>query len=351
MRGRPTFASLLWPAMPAAAGAVLICVVILAAGADPREAAIALARGSLQGSYSIAETLIRTCPLLLAGLGVAVAFRAGVWNIGAEGQLYMGALAVVWLADGLGALPYPVGIALALGAAAAAGAAWASIAAVLRAYRGVQEVISTIMLNFIAVQVVAWAVHGPLRESTRQFPYSDHLPDSLMLSRLLSPTRLHSGVIIALAATALVWLFLFRTVAGFKIRAAGSAPAAALHAGISPRKVVLQAMAASGALAGIAGAVELMGITGILFEEFSPGYGYTAIAVALVGRLNPLFVLPSALLFGGLQAGASAMQRDAGVNSVLVYLIQGIILLVVAAGSVGRLRQKAALQRIAEEEV
>lgn len=334
-----------------AAGIILIYFVILLGGGNPSVAAGALIAGSLSGSYSQAETLIRACPLLLAGLGLAVAFRAGVWNIGAEGQLYMGALAVTALAGLLGDMPSLIAIPLAFAAAFIAGGFWAFIAAFLRTKRGVQEVISTIMLNFLAIQIVSAAVHGPLREPTGQFPYSDTIGVSLTLARLIPPTRFHTGVIIALVIAFIVWVMLFRTLWGFKLRTVGSAPEAAKHAGIPTERTIWSAMFISGGLAGLAGAVELMGVTHILFENFSPGYGYTAIAVALLGALHPVGIVASGLLFGALQAGASAMQRDAGISEVIVLVVQGIIIFAVALQSARRLRKKAALQARGEAEV
>lgn len=332
-------------------GIVLIYLAILLGGGNPGAAATALVSGSLSGSYSQAETLIRACPLLLAGLGLAVAFRAGVWNIGAEGQIYMGALAVTALASQLGSLPALFAVPLAFFVAFISGGFWAFIAAFLRTRRGVQEVISTIMLNFLAIQIVSAAVHGPLREPTGQFPYSDTIGTSLILARLVPPTRFHTGVILAMVIALVVWVMLFRTLWGFKVRTVGNSPEAATHSGISIERTIWGAMFVSGGLSGLAGAIELMGVTHILFENFSPGYGYTAIAVALLGGLHPVGIVASGLLFGALQAGASAMQRDAGISEVIVLVVQGIIIFSVALQTARALRKKAALKARAEAEV
>ncbi|MGQ9808205.1 MAG: ABC transporter permease [Armatimonadota bacterium] len=333
------------------AGLALIAGIILLGGKSPAQGFAALISGSLGGAFALAETAIRACPLLLAGLGVTVAFRAGVWNIGAEGQIYIGALAVVALAPALGMLPAPLSVPAALLVAAAAGGVWAWVPAFLRTRRGVQEVISTIMLNFIAIQLVSWCVHGPLKESTGQFPYSNEIPAALTLPRLLPPTRLHLGVVFALAAAVVVWVFLFRTLRGFQLRAVGASPEAALHAGIRTERSVWSAMAISGALAGIAGAVQLMGVSHILFEKFSPGYGYTAIAAALLGGLHPVGVTLSAGLLGALEAGASAMQREAGVSTVIVYLVQGVIILSVAHQAARRRAVTEAIRQRGAQEV
>lgn len=333
------------------AGLALIAGIILLGGKSPAQGLAALVSGSLGGAFALAETAIRACPLLLAGLGVAVAFRAGVWNIGAEGQIYFGALAVVALAPVLGLLPAAAAVPAAFLVAAAAGGFWAWVPAFLRTRRGVQEVISTIMLNFIAIQLVSWCVHGPLKESSGQFPYSDEIPASLMLPRLLPPTRLHLGVLFAVAAAAVVWVFLFRTLRGFQLRAVGASPEAAAHAGIPTERSVWEAMAVSGALAGLAGAVQLMGVSHILFEKFSPGYGYTAIAAALLGGLHPVGVALASGLLGALEAGASAMQREAGISTVIVYLVQGVIILSVAHQAARRRAATEAIRQRGAQEV
>ncbi len=308
----------------------LPALVIAVAGGNPWQALLAVLDGSLESSYARSETLIRMCPLLLAGLGVGIAFQAGVWNIGAEGQLYVGALAVAALMKPLGALPGALAVPIALSVAFVAGGLWGLAAAVMRTRRNVQEVISTIMLNFLAILLVSWAVHGPLAEASGRSPYSDALPRTLTLPLLMPPARLHAGVLIALALAAVAWVLLFRTIWGFKVRATGASTQASLHAGIDPERTIWSAMLVGGGFAGLAGAVELMGVTHRLFENFSPGYGYTAIAVALLGRLNPVGIAVAALLFGGLNAGASGMERDAGVDKVFVYVVQGIIICLVA---------------------
>lgn len=348
---RLTVASLFHALVFPTAGLACVVAIIALGGHSPARVLQALIDGSLAGSFPLAETAIRSCPLMLAGLGVALAFRAGVWNIGAEGQLYSGALTVVWMAPALSRLGPFAGIPLALVMSFVAGGLWAFIAAMLRVRRGVQEVISTIMLNFIAIQIASWAVHGPLRESSGQFPYSNEIPAVLQLPRLLPPTRLHMGVLLSLLAAAVVWVFLFRTVRGFHVRAVGASTEAARHAGIDPDRSIYLAMFLSGGLAGLAGAVQLLGVSHRLFEEFSPGYGYTAIAVALLGALHPIGVAASAALMGALDAGASAMQREAGVSSVLVNLVQGIIILSVALQAARKYSASAAKRALGAEEV
>jgi simple sugar transport system permease protein len=313
------------PVAAAAAGLVLAGAVIGALGFPAAAALQSLVRGSLGSSAAWTATLLKTGPLLLTGLSVALAFRCGVWNIGAEGQLLAGALAATVLATRVApnapaALLLPL---LALGGAAAA-AALGALAGWLRAARGVSEVISTILLNFILIQAVAWAVQGPLQEASGAYPQSDALPAA---ARLPALGRVHAGVALAFVAAAAVAWLLFRTPLGFRLRAVGHAPVAARFAGISPERHGVAALAIAGALAGAAGAFEVAGVTGRLYQGLSPGYGYTAIAVALLARLHPLAVIPSALFFGALEAGAGAMQREAGIPAVATEVVQGVVIL------------------------
>jgi simple sugar transport system permease protein len=295
-------------------------LVVLTTGARPLDALAALAAGALGDRFALVDTLVKTAPLLLTGLAVAVAFRSGSWNIGAEGQLLVGALAATAVGGAAGSLPSPLPLALALLAAALAGGLWASLAAALRVTRNVSEVITTIMLNFVAVQLVGWAVRGPLMETAGRYPQSDPLPRAALLPLLGG--RLHAGVVLAALLVPAVWVLLFRTALGYRWRLVGENPRAARIAGFSPPRAIVGAMLASGALAGLAGAVEVLGVTGRLFDQLSSGAGYTAIAVALLGRLHPGGVAIAAVFFGALAAGSGAMQRVAGVPAVLAAIIQ-----------------------------
>ncbi len=318
-----------------AIAALLVLVLLLwVTGHDARAALSALWRGAFGSWYAITSaTLVRAVPLALAGLAVALAFRAGILNVGAEGQLLMGAATGAALASLMGTAPAPIVMVGMLVVGAVAGGAWAAIAAFLRLRFGVLEVISTIMLNFLAQYLVGWLVRGPLQEPTRVNPQSASLPDALHLPLLLGGTRLHVGVLLAILLSVGVWWWLRETAGGFRLRAVGLNAAAAASAGrIRVGRTVLLAFVASGALAGLAGVVEFTGVTYALYDNFSPGYGFTAIAVALLARLHPLGVLATALLFGALEAGANAMQRDAGVPNVVVSVVEAtLILLVVAA--------------------
>jgi simple sugar transport system permease protein len=318
----------LWALASALAASAL---VIALAGGNPGVALVALIQGAFGGADAWAEVGVRTCPLLLTGLAVAVAFRAGIWNIGAEGQLLVGAVMVAWLGSGGGGWPAWLATPAVLAAAALGGAAWAGIAGVLRTTRGVDEVISTIMLNFVALGLVGWLVHGPLMEAAGAYPQSDPVAAAARLPRLFAGYRLHAGLPLALLTAAASWLLLFRTVLGFEMRAAGLNRVAARLAGLRTNGALLRALAVSGALAGLAGGVEVSAITFRLYDNFSPGYGFTAIAVALLGRLHPLGVVLAAVLFAALDVGSTAMQRVAGVSAVLVYAVQAIVIFALLA--------------------
>ena len=313
------------PALAVAGALVLMAAVLAVLGYPPLPALSALVMGAVGSPAAWTATLLKASPLVLTGLAVALAFRCGVWNIGAEGQLAVGALAATALATR--ALPADASASAAIAVALAgalAGACWGGLAGLLRARRGVSEVVSTLMLNFVALQLVALAVHGPLQEAAGAYPKSDPFPPGALLPSL---GRLHLGLPLAVAAAAGCWFLLFQSAAGLRLRAVGSSPRAAHFAGISPERQGWRILTLAGALAGLAGAFEVAGVTGQLYEGLSPGYGYTAIAVALLARLHPLAVLPAALLFGGLEAGAGAMQREAGVPAVLTQIAQGAVVL------------------------
>ena len=303
----------------------------------------ALWRGSLGSWYAFTSaTLVRAIPLMLTGVAVAIAFRAGVLNIGAEGQLLAGAAAGAAVALSLGSLPAVIVVVLALIASAVGGAGWAAIAAFLRSRFGVLEVISTIMLNFVALHAVSYLVRGPLQEPTHVYPQSSTIGEAIHLPRIIGAGRLHSGLLLALGICIVAGWVLRRTAAGFRLIAAGESPSAASSAGgIDVMATTTLTFLVSGALAGLAGGVEVLGVTFALYENISPGYGYTAIAVALLARLDPWRVVATALLFGGLEAGAGAMQRDAGVPSTLVTVIEAALILAVVA--VGALRRRSSL--------
>ena len=311
----------------------MLAVLLMATGHEVIPALSAMVRGAFGSYYAITSaTIVRMVPLALAGLAVSVAFRAGILNIGAEGQLLVGAAAATAISGTLGGVPWFIGIPVMLGAGAIAGGAWAAIAGALRLRFGVLEVISTIMLNFVAQYLTGWLVRGPLQEPTRVNPQSVTLAPELQMPVLLEGTRLHAGVLLVVIVALAVWWWLSRTASGFRLRAVGATPTAAASAGgIDVPRTMFGAFLVSGLLAGLAGSVEYTGITYALYENFSPGYGYTAIAVALLARLHPLGVVATALLFGALEAGANTMQRDAGVPNVVVSVVEALLILLVLA--------------------
>jgi simple sugar transport system permease protein len=307
----------------------LLWLVLWLGGYDAGRALRALWEGSI-GSWDAltSATLVRATPLIFTGLAVALAFRAGVWNIGAEGQLLVGAAVYTAVALAVGSTFQGLVILVALSLAAAAGATWAGIAAVLRERFGVLEVISTIMLNFVALHLVSWLVRGPLQEPSRVYPQSLAIPDALRLGRLVPGERLHIGILLVLLAAACLWWVLRYSAAGFRVRLVGASPSAARSAGlIDVARTTAGAFLVSGALAGLGGAIEVAGVTYALYENLSPGYGYTAIAVALLARLHPGLVIVTGILFGALESGALAMQRDAGVPSVVVTMLEALLIL------------------------
>jgi general nucleoside transport system permease protein len=312
------------------AGLVVLAFGLDLAGYDSGAALGALWSGAFGSWYAFTSaTLVRAVPLILIGLGLAIAFRGGAFNIGGEGQFYAGAIAATWIGLSVGELPPPLAIAAALAGAVIAGALWVAIPVLLRVRYGVLEVISTLLLNFVAEALTSLLVQGPLQESQRIYPQSDPIAETARLP-LLPGTRLHAGLLLALAGAMLLhWVF-GRTLWGFRLRAVGLGPRAAEIAGrIDSRWMAALALALSGAIAGLAGGVEVSGVSYALFQSLSPGYGFTAIAVALLGRLHPYGVVFAGLLFGALEAGAVAMQREADVPAVAVYVVEAVVILAV----------------------
>ena len=343
MGGRAALRELLVAATVVASIAGATALLLLAGGYPVGRGLAALWSGSFGSWYAFTSaTLVRTAPLVLTGAAVAIAFRAGVLNIGAEGQLLVGAAAAVAVALALPAdsVGLPPVLALALLAAALGGATWAGVAAILRARYGVLEVISTIMLNFVALYLVSYLVRGPLQEPTGVYPQSATIAEAFHLPQIPGAGRLHAGLLVALVLAGTAGWALRHTAAGFRLVATGESPSAAASAGsIDVRGTTTRAFLLSGALAGLAGGVEVLGVTFALYENVSPGYGYTAIAVALLARLDPWRVIATGLLFGALEAGAGAMQRDAGVPSTLVAVIEAALILAVVAAQAIRARR------------
>lgn len=306
---------LLYACIAACAAIGLLALSGAAFGHDPRELLSILISGSVGSQFALQGTLLKSVPLLLTGLSVVLAFRAGVWNIGGEGQFIVGALAA------LAASRY--GVIVSLLAAMLAGAAWASLASLMRLWRNAPEVLTTILLNFTAIHLLGWCVNGPLREKAAQYPQTD-----LAASSLPEAGGLHAGVLIALLASIAAWWLLYRTTEGLRLRATGFNPFASQWAGINVRAQLARAMAISGAAAGLAGGIELLGVTHRLFERFAAGYGYSGIAVALLAQLHPLATIASAFFFGALVTGAGELQRSVNISSAVATFGQAVVILV-----------------------
>ncbi len=304
----------------------LIGLFVLIAGKDPVAAASVFLDHSLGRYTGFAEVVVRAVPLTLCGLGIAFAFRARMFNVGADGQLIVGAILAVWVALMLPGLPSWLLLPLFLVVGTAGGAAWGGLAGWLRARYNANEIIVTIMLNYIALQILSWAIRGPLQESMKIFPRSDAVPDSILLGSLDAGTRLHSGIFFALAAMLAAFLVLRYSVFGYQLLAVGSSRAAARVGGIADGRTMALSMVAAGGFAGLAGAVEILGIHGRLQDDFAGGVGITSIAVALLARLNPLAIPFAALLFGVISVGSGALQRDMGIPLPLVYVIEGVVI-------------------------
>ena len=314
--------------------------VIAPAGGDPRAALTALWEGAFGSPYALGSSLVRATPLLLTGLGVAVALQARLWNIGGEGQFLMGALGAAFLASRFGpnpTLPSAVILPVLLAASALAGAIWAALAALLKTLRGVPEVIATIMLNFVAAELLSYLVNGPMQRADHTQPATEPLSSAASLPLLsdwlprLPPSPLHLGFGLALIAAVLTAVFLSRTATGFTLKVVGANAEAARLAGIDVPRAFVVAMLWSGGLCGLAGGVELTGVVGFIPEGYDPGYGFTAIAVALLGRMNPVGIVFSALFFGALGAGCDNMERMAGIAHEIGYIIQAFALLALLA--------------------
>lgn len=348
------------PLISAALAVGVGSIIIWASGYDPGAAFAALWQGSFGSPKAIGDTLLKSTPLILTGLAVAYGFRAGLFNIGAEGQLFLGGLAATWIGVSLTGLPWYVMIPVMLLASMVAGAAWAFIPAILKARIGAHEVITTMMFTYIGRYLVSYIVLGPLKDpgpipQTRRIAESGEL---LRISALFSDGarqafdflnlgRGHLGIVVALIAAVVIWLILKYTTLGYENRAVGFNRWASETAGISVQWTIVKALCISGALAGLAGATEVMGVHHRLFDQFSSGFGFTGIAVALLAKNHPLGVIPAAILFGALAAGAGTMQFQADVPQKIISIIQALVIFFVAAEEIVlwfvRRRQKEAV--------
>jgi ABC-type uncharacterized transport system permease subunit len=356
------------PFIAVAAALAVGAFILILQDVNPFTAYEAMFSGAFTNKNGLADTMVKMIPLLLVALGVAIAFRGGVINIGAEGQLIVGAVLTTYVGLQLGdRLPGPLVIVIGLAAGTLMGGFWAAIPGYLKARLGVNEILSTIMMNQIAIQVAFYLLRGPMIDPAEvaagtNIPHSARLPQSTDLPRftdmakwigldksaadlgltgfagevyglLVEPTRLHSGLIIAVVMAVLVYIFLWRTTIGYRIRAVGLNQAASRYAGINVQRYIVLSMTLGGMFAGLAGAVEILGLHHRMFEPqaVSAGYGFSGIVVALFGSLHPLGIIPSALLFGGLLVGGDKMQRAVQVPQVLITVILGMVVLFVVS--------------------
>jgi len=296
----------------------------------PITAYAALLEGSLGSIRGIGNTLNATTPLILTGLSVAFAFRAGLFNIGAQGQFFVGAFVAAVVGAWIG-LPFPALLLLSLFMGFLGGAAWGFIPGALKAWRGAHEVVVTIMLNSIAALGLNLLASTWFKDPGASFPRTPDVHPEAVLPILVEGTKMHAGIIVALVAAVVVWFVLFKSTLGFEIRTTGANANAARYAGIRPSLIIVLTMSIAGGLAGIAGAVEILGITKNYPAEYNTTYGFDGIAVALLGRVHPFGVVGAALLFGILRSGAGAMQRATDIPIDIIFIVQGAIILFVAA--------------------
>lgn len=295
----------------------------------------ALFSGSLGGAGAISESLVAATPYIFAGLAVAVGFRGGLFNIGGEGQLLVGAAVAVIIGYSL-QLPAIIHLPLALLGGLLGGALYASIPGILKAKTGAHEVINTIMLNYIAFRFFDWAFTGPLRRPGGDAPITAEIFPSAYLPQLFEGYRFHWGFFLALLTAFIIWWLLFKTTLGFEIRTVGANPNAARYGGIKITRITVLTMAISGGLAGLAGTNEVLGLNHFLAGGFSSGYGFDAIALALLGKSHPLGVVLAALLFGTLRNGATRMQSIASIPIDIISIVQALVIVFIAAPAIVR---------------
>lgn len=308
-------------------GSLLVSgLLIWTSGADVAEALKALFKGAFGSGNSFLETLVQATPLIFTGLAIVVAFRAKVWNIGAEGQFFAGAMTAAWVSMNLAALPRPILLTLIALASLVAGAVWGFIPGFLKARLGTNEIITTVMMNYIITFILSYLLDGIWSAPGDYFLQTPRFADATYLPTFFS-SRLHLGFFMALLLAGIVYILLWKMPLGYEIRAIGINPLAAKYKGINIAKTIILVMVLSGAIAGLAGGSELTGLHHRLRLDISIGYGFTGIMIALLGKLNPFGVILAAIFFGALVNGSTAMQIFSGVPAALVLSVQGTVLI------------------------
>ena len=330
----------IWRAVSVPLVAVLLAlligaIILIASGANPIDAYAALIQGAFGSSMALGRTLEKATPLIFSGLAVAFAFKGGLFNIGAQGQLLLGALVAAAIGFGIEGLPWFIHAPLALAGGALVGGLYAAIPGALKVYTGAHEVITTIMLNYIAINITDFFADGPLKD-TSPGNIVARTPMIFDSARIPTYSFLPIGFVIAVLAAVVIWWLLWKTIIGFEIRTVGLNPNAARYAGIKVARTVILTMVFSGFLAGIGGAVETLGVVGRYQPGFNLGLGFDGVTIALLGRTHPFGVIPAALIVGAMKAGSSQMQFSADVAKEITDVIQALILFFVAADMIIR---------------
>ncbi len=307
---------------------LITAVLVLAAEANPLQAYYYFIIAPLSNRVSALEVLVKSTPLLLTGASVTIAFASGYWNIGAEGQLYAGAVVAAWLGPLLSGFPPALAILIMLLGGFAGGMLWALIPALLKVKMAVDEVVTTLLMNSVVIFVVSFLLNGPWRNPVSGWPQSADIAASAMMPRLLPRSRLHFGFIVALVAIAVIWFILSRTRLGLRMRATGQGQDAARFMGINIGRTMLTAALISGGIAGLAGVSEVAGIHFHLIDAISPGFGYTGVIAATMGGLHPVGAGLAAMFLGLIDTGAQSVSRALGVPVYLGNIVQGTLLLV-----------------------
>lgn len=352
------FDSLL-PVFATLAALLIGAVMLLFLGVNPIEAYAALWDGAFGSSNAFAETLVKATPLLLVALGICISFRGNVINIGGEGQMIVGAILATWVGLTFTELPGWIIIPGAMLAGFFGGAIWGGIPGFLKAYFSVNEILSTVMMNAIAVQLMNYLLRGPMidpsqAELASKIPQTARLIEDFRLFRFV-PTRLHVGALIAVVLAILVYILLWRTTLGYRIRAVGHNPHAARYAGINVKRYVVLSLLLSGAFSGLAGAVQVYGVNYRMITDgsasgFTGSAGFNGIVAALFGQLHPILSIPASILFGALLVGANKMQRMVQVPSALVIALNGLVVVFVVSSEILRRRRQRQRMAVANQD-